>query len=204
MPNFEIAALAPGEPYKILAALVVPRPIAWVMTIGIETGVVNLAPFSFFNLLGSDPPILALGVRPEKRSGETKDTARNLQSVGAGFVVHLVDDAHADAMNQSAAELPAHESEAQLAGLTLTETVLVSPVPRIATAPAALECRVAQIVMVGNNRVIIGEIVSIHLQDDLWDADKKHVRTLDAHLVGRMHGNGYLRTTDFFELKRPQ
>ncbi|MBC8134579.1 MAG: flavin reductase family protein [Fibrella sp.] len=205
MAEFDIATLNPGEPYKILSSLVVPRPIAWVVTQDIETGTVNVAPFSFFNLVGSDPPTIALGVSPVKRSGESKDTGRNLSEVGTGFVVHLVDEAHAEAMNRTASELPAHESEAQAADLALAETVKVSPVPRIATAPAALECRVAEIARVGNNRIVLGEVVYVHLSDALWDAEKKYVRTEDARLIGRMHGGGwYVRTSDRFSMDRPR
>lgn len=194
-----------GAAYKLLASLVVPRPVAWVTSIDIETGTVNVAPFSFFNLLGADPPLVALGISPAKSNGEPKDTGRNLSHGRAGFVVHLVDEAHADAMNTTAAELPAHESEAHTAGLTLAETVKVSPVPRIASAPAALECRVLQVVTAGNNRVVLGEVVYVHLQDALWDGETGHVRTESAHLVGRMHGGGwYTRTGDLFELHRPR
>ncbi len=204
MAEFDIAALGPGMPYRILSSLVVPRPIAWVVTRDGETGTVNVAPFSFFNLVGSDPPIVALGVSPAKRSGEPKDTGRNLSEIGTGFVVHLVDEAHADAMNRTASELPAQESEAHAADLALAETVKVSPVPRIASAPGALECRIAEIVTVGNNRVVFGEVVYVHLRDDLWDAEKNHVRTDDAHLIGRMHGSLYIRTSDQFALERPR
>lgn len=205
MPQFDLATLNPGEPYKILSSLVVPRPIAWVMTRDGETGTVNVAPFSFFNLVGSDPPTVALGVSPVKRSGETKDTRRNLAEIGTGFVVHLVDEAHAEAMNLTASELPAQESEAHATELLLADTVKISPVPRIVSAPAALECRVAEIATVGNNRVVLGEVVYVHLRDELWDAEKKYVRTEDAHLIGRMHGGGwYVRTSDRFLMDRPR
>lgn len=205
MPGFDLAALNPGEPYKILSSLVVPRPIAWVVTRDDETGTVNIAPFSFFNLVGSDPPTVALGVSPAKRSGEPKDTGRNLSRVGAGFVVHVVDEAHAEAMNRTASELPAHESEALAAGVALAETVKIAPVPRIASAPAALECRVAEIATVGNNRVVLGEVIYVHLRDELWDAENRYVRTEEARIIGRMHGGGwYLRTSDRFSMDRPR
>lgn len=206
MPTFDLSDLAPGEPYKILASLVVPRPIAWVVSRDAETGVVNIAPYSFFNLLGSRPPIVALGIAPVKGNGETKDTRRNLSEIGAGFVVHLVDEANAPAMNETAAETPAAESEAHRAGLDLVyDTAKVAPVPRIATAPAALECRVAEIVTVGDNRVVIGEVVYVHLQDGLWNADTRRVQTERAHFIGRMHGGGfYTRTGDLFSLDRPR
>lgn len=206
--RFDLSSLATGEPYKLLSSLVVPRPIAWVVSVS-ETGVVNVAPYSFFNLLGSDPPIVALGIAPTKRSGEPKDTGRNLTATGAGFMVHLVDEASADAMNQTASELPADRSEANALNLELVyDAVRVPAVPRIATAPAALECRVAEIVTVGNNRVVLGEVLFVHLQDGLWDDTARCVRTEDAHFVGRMHSVGtggfYTRTGDLFALERPR
>ncbi len=204
MATFDLSALSGGEAYRVLSSLVVPRPIAWVMTRDVESGVVNVAPFSFFNLVGSDPPTVALGVSPAKRSGEPKDTGRNLSRVGAGFVVHMVDEAHADAMNRTASELPADASEVHAADLVLAETVKIAPVPRVASAPAALECRVAEIAVVGNNRIVLGEVVYLHLRDDLWDAGSRRVLTEEAHMIGRMHGGGwYLRTTDLFSLDRP-
>lgn len=203
MARFDLSALPAGKPYQLLSSLVVPRPIAWVLSVDAETGVVNVAPFSFFNLLGSDPPIIGLGIAPAKRSGETKDTGRNLSTVGAGFVVHLVDETSADAMNRSAAELPASESEA--ARSELVYDCVTVDAPRLAGAPAALECRVAQIATVGNNRVVLGEVRFVHLQDALWDAASGRVLTESAHFIGRMHGGGfYTRTTDLFALERPR
>ncbi|MBC8141078.1 MAG: flavin reductase family protein [Armatimonadetes bacterium] len=204
MKRFDLSELSAGEPYKLLASLVVPRPIAWVSTVA-DTGVVNIAPYSFFNLLGSDPPIVALGIAPAKRTGEPKDTGHNLGAIGAGFVVHLVDEASAEAMNQTAAELPAGESEAERANLEPVYDTVTVAVPRIASAPAALECRVAEIVCVGNNRVVIGEVLFVHLQDRLWDDETRRVRTEEAHFIGRMHGGGfYTRTGDLFALERPR
>lgn len=205
MPEFDLATLRAGDTYRLLSSLVVPRPIAWVMTRDTEHNTVNLAPFSFFNLLGSSPPVLGLGVSPMKGTGEEKDTARNLARIGAGFVVHLVDEAHAEAMNATAIELPAEHSEADLAELTLAGTVRVAPVPRIINAPAALECRVAALPTVGDNRIILGEVVYVHLRDDLWDESTRHVLTEEAHLIGRMHGGGwYTRTSDRFLMDRPK
>ena len=206
MPTFDLSELPAGEPYRILSSLVLPRPIAWITTVDADTGVVNAAPFSFFNLIGSDPPICAVGVRAEKdRTAEPKDTARNLSHIGVGFVVNLVDEDNAVAMNETAVELPAHESEIEHAGLTLAPTVTVAPVPRIASAPASLECRVAEVVTIGNNRVVIASIGYVHLRDDLWDADKRRVLAERAHLVGRMHGGSfYTRTRDLFSLDRPK
>src|SRR5512140_1703337 len=134
--------------YPILASLVVPRPIALVTTVGLE-GKVNAAPFSFFNLLGADPPILA--VAPGDRdNGTPKDTARNIRLTHQ-FVVNLVDEAVAEAMNRTAAALPYGVSELESAGLTTARSSTVKP-PRIAEAPASLECTEWGTVQIGENR----------------------------------------------------
>lgn len=114
--------------YEILASLITPRPIAWVTTLGPE-GVVNAAPFSFFNVLGANPPIV--GFCPGNHAdGTAKDTARNIRS-SHEFVVNFVDEKTAEAMNRTAATLPYGVSEIQSAGLTTASSSVVKP-PRIA------------------------------------------------------------------------
>src|SRR3954470_10021939 len=122
--------------YAMLASLITPRPIAWVTTLD-EKGAINVAPFSFFNALGTNPPII--GFAPGDRAdGTPKDTARNIR-LNHEFVVNLVDEATADAMNKTAAEIPYGASELEAAGLTAVASSVVAP-PRIGEAPAALEC----------------------------------------------------------------
>jgi flavin reductase (DIM6/NTAB) family NADH-FMN oxidoreductase RutF len=187
--------------YPILASLVVPRPIALVTTVNPE-GVVNAAPFSFFNLLGAHPPILAFAPG-DRDDGTPKDTALNISLTGE-FVVNLVDEAIADAMNETAAPLPYGTSELTRAGLH-TEASSVVKAPRIAEAPAALECREHETLMIGNNRVVIGVIKRIHLRDEFFDADGKRLRSENLFLIGRMAApNWYCRTRDRFELVRPK
>ena len=186
--------------YTLLASLVTPRPIAWVTTLGPD-GVVNAAPFSFFNLLGADPPIL--GFCPGDRAdGTPKDTARNIR-LDHEFVVNLVDEAVAEAMNRTAASLPYGASELPTAGLNTAPSSVVKP-PRIAEAPASLECVEWGTLQIGGNRLMIGLIKRVHVRDELFDPKTLRIRTEDFHVIGRMASpNWYCRTRDRFEMVRP-
>jgi flavin reductase (DIM6/NTAB) family NADH-FMN oxidoreductase RutF len=186
--------------YPVLAALVTPRPIALVTTVSPD-GKINAAPFSFFNLLGVEPPIL--GVCPSNRDdGTPKDTARNIRLTHE-FVVNLVDESIAGAMNQCAASHPYGENELVHARLTTASCSVVRP-PRILEAPASLECAEWGTLEIGENRVVIGLIKRIHLRDNLFEAGRQRVRLERYHPIGRMGGpNGYCRTGDRFEMARP-
>ena len=186
--------------YALLASLVTPRPIAWVTTLGPD-GVVNAAPFSFFNVLGADPPIV--GFCPGDRDdGTPKDTARNIR-LNHEFVVNLVDESVAEAMNLTAATIPYGVSEISQAGVTTLPSSIVKP-PRIAEAPAALECTEWGTLQIGGNRLIIGLVKRIHVRDELMDPETLRVRSELFHVVGRMASpHWYCKTTDRFEMKRP-
>jgi flavin reductase (DIM6/NTAB) family NADH-FMN oxidoreductase RutF len=186
--------------YPILASLVVPRPIALVTTLSPE-GKINAAPFSFFNVLGANPPILA--VSPGDRDdGTPKDTARNIRLTHE-FVVNLVDEALAEAMNQCAAALPYGADELQHSGLHPLPSSVVKP-PRIAEAPVSLECQEWGTLQIGGNRVVIGLVKRIHLRDELFDVEKKRVNSDKLFLIGRMASpHWYCKTRDRFELIRP-
>ncbi|MGA2748636.1 MAG: flavin reductase family protein [Verrucomicrobiota bacterium] len=187
--------------YPILASLVTPRPIALVTTID-PGGRINAAPFSFFNLLGAQPPILAFAPG-DRGDGTPKDTARNIRATHE-FVVNLVDEAIAEAMNKCAAPLPYGENELLHAGLNAAPSSVVKP-PRIAQSPTSLECAEWGTLQIGDNRVVIGLIKCVHLRDELFDAEKKRVRAEKLFLVGRMASpNWYCRTRDRFELARPE
>ena len=187
--------------YPILASLVVPRPIALITTIN-PTGKVNAAPFSFFNVLGAEPPIVA--VAPGDRDdGTPKDTARNIRLTHE-FVVNLVDEALAEAMNKCAASLPYGEEELQHAGLHSTPSSVVKP-PRITEAPVSLECKEWGTLQIGDNRVVIGLVKRVYLRDELFDTGKKRVNAERLFLIGRMASpHWYCRTRDRFELIRPE
>ena len=187
--------------YKLLAGLVTPRPIAWVTTQDGD-GRVNAAPFSFFNVFGTRPPIL--GFAPgDKEPGIPKDTARNIRRTGE-FVVNLVDDACAEAMNLTSAEIPFGESEIELANLSTAASTVVGP-PRILEAPVALECREHSTIEIGRNRLVIGLIERVHTKEGVLDPETLLVDRNVFNPIGRMEvPSGYCRTGDHFEMKRPE
>lgn len=197
--NFEMKNLAPRDRYKLLVSTVVPRPIALVTSLN-ENGVVNAAPFSFFNVVGSDPPIIAFAPG-DVAPGTPKDTARNIAASGE-WVVNLVDEDLANAMNICATDFPRDISEIEAAGLA-TAPCLQVLAPRIAAAPVSLECVQHTTLQIGRNRIVIGEVVQLHIRDELIDTEKMHVRTEQMRLIGRMHGGGwYAKTSDLFEIPR--
>ncbi len=186
--------------YKLLAGLVTPRPIAWVTTLN-EDGSVNAAPFSFFNVFGTKPPIL--GFAPgDKEPGIPKDTARNIRRTGE-FVVNLVDEACAERMNLTSSDVAAGISEVELAELK-TEPSISIAVPRIAAAPVALECREWSTLEIGRNRLVIGLIDRVFTQDGVLDPETLLVNPEAFAPIGRMEvPSGYCRTVDRFQMKRP-
>ncbi len=187
--------------YQILVSLVTPRPIALVTSLSPD-GKVNAAPFSFFNLMGAEPPIVAFAPG-DREDGTPKDTARNVRSTHE-FVVNLVDESIAEAMNQCAASLPYGASELENAGLTAAPSKLVQP-PRILEAPASLECVEWGTLQIGANRVVIGLVKYLHLRDELFDLNTKRVFSEKLSIIGRMAApHWYCRTRDRFEMIRPK
>jgi flavin reductase (DIM6/NTAB) family NADH-FMN oxidoreductase RutF len=200
--EFDFSTLPSGDAAKILLATVVPRPIAWITTQSLS-GVVNAAPYSFFNLMGVDPPIIAVGIQshPEKRQ---KDTGQNILTA-AEFVVNLVTEATAEAMNITCIDAPSEVSELAFAGLATVPSIQIKP-PRIAVSPVAFECRVeTTLSFAANQTIVLARVVQAHVQDAyLLDAARCHIDTPKLKLVGRMHGAGwYTRTTDQFQMLRP-
>jgi flavin reductase (DIM6/NTAB) family NADH-FMN oxidoreductase RutF len=197
--------------YKLLTGIVVPRPIALVSTID-RNGVVNLAPFSAFNLVGANPPAVlfcpALRVPgssdASSHSDLRKDTLRNVEGTGE-FVVNVVNEAIAAAVNDTAAEVPPEVNEFQLAGLTAIASEAVRP-PRVAESPAQMECKLLQVIYVsrapGAGVIVLGEVVRFHVRQDLFNDFRIDPAGLDA--VGRMAGNTWVRTRDRIELIRPK
>jgi flavin reductase (DIM6/NTAB) family NADH-FMN oxidoreductase RutF len=189
------------EVYQTLVGLVTPRPIAWVTTIDLH-GRVNLAPFSFFNAFGANPPIVVFSPTL-RRDGTKKDTLLNLEATGE-FVIHTAVDSLIQQVNLSAKELPFGESEVTLTGLSTLPSTRVKP-PRLAEAPGAMECRVLQILPFGNGAIsanlVIGEVLFIHVAESILDGSKIDPKKLQT--VGRLGGDWYARTSDLFELKRP-
>lgn len=197
--TYDLEALPPAKRYSLLASLVTPRPIAWVTTID-EDGTVNAAPFSFFNVFGSNPPIVAFAPG-NKDSVTPKDTARNIRRNGE-FVVHMVDEPLGQMMVDTSATLPHGESEVANLSLTTIPSERVS-VPRIAEAPVALECSEHSTIEIGSNRMIIGVVHLIHTRDGLMD-ENDHLKRDQYSVIGRMASpDWYSKTTDQFEIPRP-
>jgi flavin reductase (DIM6/NTAB) family NADH-FMN oxidoreductase RutF len=187
------------EAYALMTSLVIPRPIAWISSISPD-GVVNVAPFSYFNGVTSRPPIIAVSIAPGR--GGVKDTARNIRT-GGEFVVNLVGEEQAEAMNRTATEYPYGVSEADEVGLELVPSETIR-VPRLAVAPAALECRVERIVEVGEPPVahILGEVLAFVLADGLSYEPLRGVEPSELALIGRLGQNRYVRLREIFALDR--
>ena len=185
-----------ADNYKVLTNLVVPRPIAWV-TSQSEAGAVNLAPYSFFNALGADPVYLIISVG-KRDDGTDKDTATNIRTAG-DFVVNLVTEELLGAMNISAVDFPADESELTASALHAAPSVHIRA-PRLAEAQASLECRLFSEQTLGANSLFIGEVVMFHVADRLV-GDRLHIDGFAP--IGRLGSPSvYCRTTDRFDVPR--
>lgn len=199
--EFDTEALDWQITYKLLTATITPRPIAWVVTQDAQ-GRVNAAPYSFFNAMGANPPVIAIGIQADPARG-FKDSARNIMETGE-FVVNLVPERLAEAMNITAVDAPQGMNELELAGLHSAPSQKVTP-PRIAESPVALECRNLSSVVTGPHQtVIIGSVLALHIDDEfVKDATRGHVDGLALDLIGRSYGPGYIRTKDRFKMERP-
>ncbi|MFV3306077.1 flavin reductase family protein [Pseudomonas sp. NY15181] len=197
MLSFDFQQLSAREKYKILIGSVVPRPIALVTTIDPQ-GRANAPPFSFFNALSADPPILALGV--ENYSDlSPKDTTLNIRH-NQEFTVNIVSDALVEAMNVCAVPFEPGFDELVAAGLTAIPGTRVG-CPRIGEAPVALECRRMMALSIGQSReIILGEVLMAHVRDDLIDPATLYIDQLGLDAIGRMGGHGYARTREYFDL----
>jgi flavin reductase (DIM6/NTAB) family NADH-FMN oxidoreductase RutF len=190
------------EVYQHLVSVVTPRPIAWVTTVS-PTGVVNLAPFSFFNAFGANPPIVVFSPTL-RRDGSKKDTLLNLEHLGE-FVVNAAVTPLAEQVNLTAKEIPAEDSEVELAGLATTPSLKVKP-PRVVESPVHLECVVRQIIPCGTGAIapnlVVGEIVLIHIVERVLD-EKGRVDPRKLQTVARLGQEFWCHTSDLFEQKRP-
>jgi flavin reductase (DIM6/NTAB) family NADH-FMN oxidoreductase RutF len=199
----DVARAEVVEVYRLIVDIVTPRPIAWVTSLDRE-GRVNLAPFSFFNAFGSNPPVVVFSPTL-RRDGSKKNSLLNVEATGE-FVLNAAVEPLAAQINETSREIPHGESEADRAGLALIPSEKVKP-PRVAESPVHMECRLVQIVPIGNRplsaNLVIGEVLVIHVKDDLFTEsgriDPRKLRT-----IARLGGDDYCRTTDLFEMKRPR
>jgi flavin reductase (DIM6/NTAB) family NADH-FMN oxidoreductase RutF len=204
MPESNMISMRPSdmparEAYLLTVSTITPRPIAWVSTISAE-GVTNLAPFSFFNAVSGSPPTVMFSVG--QREGVAKDTLRNVDETGE-FVVNLVDEAHAQAMNLTAGNWEYGQSEFEAAELEAIPSIDVKP-PRVAGVPVALEAKVTQLVPVKDSAsvMVLGQIVRFHVREDLLLGGGL-VDNAKMKLITRLGGAGYMKTGEVFEMQRP-
>jgi flavin reductase (DIM6/NTAB) family NADH-FMN oxidoreductase RutF len=197
---FDFTTLSAKERYKLLLSTVVPRPIAWIVTLDRE-GRVNVAPFSFFNAFATDPPIVGIGIGSYD-SGRPKDTRRNIRET-AQFVINLFSEDMAEAMNITAFGFEPGVSELVEAKLASRSCVHVSP-PRIAGAPVAMECELMRMVELGSEtELVLGRVRAMRVREDLViDAAKHNIDTPKLNLIGRMHAGWHTRTSDLFQIER--
>jgi flavin reductase (DIM6/NTAB) family NADH-FMN oxidoreductase RutF len=197
------ASAPPNAVYKLMIGSIVPRPIAFVSTVSTE-GRRNLAPFSFFNGVSGDPPVVCFSATFRE---PRKDTYLNIQATRE-FVVNIVSEEIAEQMNLCSGDYPHGTDEFEISGLTPVASDVVSA-PRVAESKVSMECRLMQIVEVGGGlhrgggaSLILGEVVRFHVEDGL--AENFRVDAEKLHAIGRMGGNEYTRTRDRFEMIRPK
>jgi len=198
---FDFAAISARERYKLLVSTVTPRPIAWIVSQNAQ-GQLNAAPFSFFNALSGDPPIVGIGIGSHE-PGRPKDTRRNISETSE-FVVNLVSEEAAAAMNITAIEFERGINELAEAQLATIPSVYVKP-PRIAVSPVSMECALLQIIELGpDNALVLGRVLAMNVRDEaVLDPAKHYIDTPKLKLIGRMHGTGwYARTSDLFLMER--
>jgi flavin reductase (DIM6/NTAB) family NADH-FMN oxidoreductase RutF len=191
--------LNPSQAYDLMISIVIPRPIAFISTLNPE-GLPNAAPFSFFNGISTDPPMVAISIA--RRGTEKKGTLRNIEATGE-FVVNMVDEDLAEGMNRAAGNHPPNTNKFEAAGLTAKPSVRVKA-PRIGEAPISLECRLVQVMPLPESKdaLVIGRVVYIYLKDDLWRNGTVDPARLRA--IGRLGQSNYCRVRDMFKLERPQ
>jgi len=200
MAQFDVRGLNARERYNLITGVIVPRPIALITTLS-DGGQVNAAPFSFFNALGSNPPIVAFSPGGHSMA-RAKDTRANVLQRGE-FVVNMVTEELAEAMTIAAAVFPADETEIEAMKVTLAPSVQVSP-PRIAESPVNLECRLVRVVDIGLNKILFGEVLQIHVRDDLINLEKMYIHYDRLRFLGRMPGGSgvYSNTRDLLIVPR--
>jgi flavin reductase (DIM6/NTAB) family NADH-FMN oxidoreductase RutF len=200
--SIDPALMSERENYKFLIGSIIPRPIAFVTTISKE-GVLNGAPFSYFNIVSSNPPMISLSI--QLSGGRQKDTARNIIE-SKQFVVHIVDEQNVEKINKTAASLPPDQSEIEFAHLTPVESVKIS-VPGVKEAKVRMECTLEHTLELGDQDkpgcdFIIGKVVQFHIESDIYEKGRIDPGGLAA--VSRLAGNNYAKIGEIFEIERPK
>ena len=195
--QIDFSTITAYQRYKLMASLIVPRPIALVTTQNAQ-GVVNAAPFSMFNMLGEDPPILMISVN-KLQDDHLKHTSANILLNGQ-FVVHIADEAMAEQMHRCGETVPADQSEIELVGLTTSPSCGVLP-PRIVQAPVAFECRLSETLETASRHIFIGEVLWLHAREDLIDMERYRVKLQNYFPVARFGASFYVRTRDRFAME---
>ncbi|MCR5881382.1 flavin reductase family protein [Rhizobacter sp. J219] len=195
--DIDFATLTEYQRYKLMASLIVPRPIALVTTLS-ESGVVNAAPFSMFNMLGEEPPIVMISINRLK-DGALKDTAANIVRTGE-FVVHICDEAMAEKMHRCGERLPPDVSELAHVGLHAAPSKAVVP-SRIVEAPVAFECTLWETLSTESRQIFIGQVRWLHARDGLIDTERWRVRLQDYFPVARFGASFYINTRERFSLE---
>lgn len=192
------------ENYKLLIGSIIPRPIAFITTKSGD-GIVNGAPFSYFNIVSSNPPMVSISI--QRINGEMKDTARNIYE-NQEFVIHIVDHEQIEKINKTAATLPSTESELSFANLTEVESTLVQ-VPGIKEAKVRFECKLVQVIPLGLEKekaitcdLFIGEIVLFHIDEKIYENGRINERILNT--VSRLAGSNYATIGEIFSIDRPK
>ena len=191
------ASVSPGAFYQFMISVVVPRPIAFVSTLSTD-GLLNVAPFSYFNAITNQPPLLGISIN--RRGGEPKDTLRNIEGTGE-FVVNTVDEALGLRMVQASGDWPDDVDEFQLAGLTPVPSDLIKPA-RVGESPVSMECRLHTIIELGATFFVVGEILRAHVKDDVLTHGRVDIAKLRP--LGRLGGDGYSVVRDVVHMPRPK
>lgn len=202
MKKIDPKQISERENYKFLIGSIIPRPIAFVTSIS-EDGVVNAAPFSFFNIVSSNPPMISVSI--QRKKGEPKDTARNIRAKEQ-FVVHIVDAENVEQVNKTAANLPPDESEIAVAGLSLVKSEKID-VPGVKEAKVRLECVLEKALELGGDDenagcdLIVGKVVYYHIEESLYEDGRVDPKGLGA--ISRLAGNDYAKIGEQFTIERP-
>lgn len=189
--------VSPGDLYRFMISVVVPRPIAFISTVS-PAGALNVAPFSYFNAIASQPPLLGISIN--RRGGAPKDTLRNIEQTGE-FVVNTVDEPLGARMVEASGDWPEDVDEFALTGLTAVASDLIRP-PRVGESPISMECRLHRIIELGVTSFVVGEILRAHVKDEVLTDGRVDIEKLRP--LARLGGDGYSVVREVVQMPRPK